>query len=198
MGRLLDHKASSEKRVRLYDLAAILWEPTEKTTPDKWGADNRVYPPTSGKPGQRDPLLTPYIVPYARGFDDNRYSRNVFVTGAQSGKTETILDVIGYRCDTRPVPILYVGPSREFLTDQFEPRLMGLFDEAPKLKRKLARGKRMKKTLKRVAGVTVAKSALHITSCTFCLLSLHHMHEFPCYVDLGKRRFVRRCQKGTE
>ncbi|KAB2666794.1 terminase [Brucella tritici] len=155
MARLLDHKTSSGRQARLYELAAILWEPTEKTTPDKWGADNRVYPPTSGKPGERDPFLTPYAVPFTRGFDDHRYTRNVLVTGAQSGKTESILDVIGYRCDTRPVPILYVGPSKDFLTDQFEPRLMGLFDEAPKLKAKLSRGKRMKKTLKRVAGVTV-------------------------------------------
>lgn len=94
-------------------------------------------------------------MPFERAFGDARYRRVVLVTGAQSGKTEAFLDIIGQRCDTRPVPILYVGPSREFLTDQFEPRLMRLFDEAPKLKAKLARGKRMKKTLKRVAGVTV-------------------------------------------
>jgi phage terminase large subunit GpA-like protein len=95
------------------------------------------------------------VIPFERGFDDPRYRRIVLVTAAQSGKTDAILDLIGMRCDTRPVPILYVGPSREFLTDQFEPRLMGLFDEAPKLKSKVSRGKRMKKTLKRVAGVTV-------------------------------------------
>src|SRR5690606_37643937 len=141
MARFLDTKDALSRLARLCEQAAILWEPTERTTPDRWGAKNRVYSPTTGKPGPRDPFLTPYIVPYARGFDDHRYTRNVLVTGAQSGKTETILDVIGYRCDTRPVPILYVGPSREFLTDQFEPRLMSLFDEAPKLKRKLARGK---------------------------------------------------------
>lgn len=90
-----------------------------------------------------------------RGFDDPRYRRVVMVTAAQSGKTDAFLDIIGERCDTRPVPIIYVGPSEKFLTDQFEPRLMALFDEAKKLKDKVARGKRMKKTLKRVAGVTV-------------------------------------------
>lgn len=95
------------------------------------------------------------MVPFERAFAGARYKRVVMVTAAQSGKTEAFLDIIGSRCDTKPVPILYVGPSREFLTDQFEPRLMALFDEAPKLKAKLARGKRMKKTLKRVAGVTV-------------------------------------------
>lgn len=155
MARLLDHKEGSKRQARLFDLAAILWEPSERLTADEWGAANRVYPPSTGKPGPRDPFLTPYVVEYERGFSDPRYRRNVLVTGAQSGKTEALLDVIGHRLDTKPAPIIYVGPSRDFLTDQFEPRLMGLFDEAPKLRAKLSRGKRMKKTLKRVAGVTL-------------------------------------------
>lgn len=79
----------------------------------------------------------------------------MLVTAAQSGKSDAILDIIGSRSDTRPVPIIYAGPNKEFLTDQFEPRLMALFDEAPRLKHKVARGKRMKKTLKRVSGVPI-------------------------------------------
>ena len=73
--------------------------------------------------------------------------------GAQMGKTDLELDLIGHRLDQRPAPILYVGPTREFVTDQFEPRVMTLLDEAPTLKAKVARGKRMKKTKKMVAGV---------------------------------------------
>lgn len=128
---------------------------TPRTTPDEWGAENRVYPPTTGMPGPRNPALTPYGIPFARAVAEARYRRVVLATSAQSGKTENILDIVGERLDTRPTPILYVGPSKEFLTDQFEPRLMALFDEAPALRRKLARGKRNKKTLKRVAGVTL-------------------------------------------
>lgn len=73
-------------------------------------------------------------------------------------KTEIYLDIIGERLDNRPVPILYVGPSKEFLTDQFEPRLVELFRQAPSLGRKVLGGidgKRQKRTLKRVAGVRV-------------------------------------------
>lgn len=128
---------------------------TPRTTPDAWGAENRVYPPTTGMPGPRNPRLTPYGIPFTRTIAAATHRRVVLATSAQSGKTEGILDVLGERLDTRPTPILYVGPSKEFLTDQFEPRLMALFDEAPALRRKLARGKRNKKTLKRVAGVTV-------------------------------------------
>ena len=73
------------------------------------------------------------------------------------GKTETFLDIIGERLSNRPAPILYVGPSKEFNTDQFEPRLNELFRQSP-LHRKMLGGidgKRQKKTLKRVAGVRV-------------------------------------------
>jgi phage terminase large subunit GpA-like protein len=95
------------------------------------------------------------MIPLGRAAVSGRFRRVVGVTAAQSGKTETILDIIGERLDTRPKPIIYVGPSKEFNTDQFEPRLMGLLDEAATLARKVVRGRRMKKTLKIVAGVRV-------------------------------------------
>ncbi|CUA90901.1 Phage terminase, large subunit GpA [Chelatococcus sambhunathii] len=135
--------------------ARILIRPTTRQTPDEWGADNRVYPPTSGVPGERNPYLTPYMVPFGRAVASGRYKRVVAVTCAQAGKTESFLDIIGQRLDQRPAPILYVGPSKEFLTDQFEPRLMELFDQAKTLAAKVSRGKANKKTLKRVAGVRV-------------------------------------------
>lgn len=95
------------------------------------------------------------MIPFARRVHEGRYRRCVAVTAAQSGKTDNILDVIGARLDQRPAPILYVGPSRDFVTDQFEPRLMALLDEAETLKSKVVRGRRMKKALKYVAGVRV-------------------------------------------
>lgn len=129
--------------------------PSPRITPDEWAERNRIYPETAGVPGPRNPFLTPYMVPWARAVHDGRYKRVVAVTAAQSGKTDSILDVIGARLDQRPAPILYAGPTKEFLTDQFEPRLMALFDEAASLRDKVIRGRRMKKTLKWVAGVRV-------------------------------------------
>ena len=101
--------------------------------------------------------MTPYTIPFAAQFGkDPKYRRVVLVTAAQSGKTEIFLDIIGERLDNRPAPILYVGPSKEFVTDQFEPRLAELFTQAVSLRSKVLGGldgKRQKKTLKRVAGV---------------------------------------------
>ena len=81
------------------------------------------------------------------------YRRVVAITASQSGKTDSLLDIIGARFDQRPASTIYVGPTKEFLTDQFEPRLMALLDEAPSLAEKVIRGRRMKKTLKWIAGV---------------------------------------------
>lgn len=69
------------------------------------------------------------------------------------GKSDTILDVIGQRLDQAPAPILYVGPNKQFITEQWEPRISGLLDEAPTLRAKVARGKRMTKTRKVISGV---------------------------------------------
>ncbi len=79
--------------------------------------------------------------------------RVILMFGAQTGKTDAVLDCCGQRLDQRPAPILYVGPNKQFLTEQFEPRVMSLLDEAPTLTNKIARGKRMTKTRKLVAGV---------------------------------------------
>lgn len=129
---------------------------TKHQTPDEWGAKNRIYGPETGVPGPRNPNLTPYTIPFMRGMSDPKWKRCILATSAQSGKTEAILDIIGERLDNRPAPILYAGPSLQFISDQFEPRLNDLFRQAPTLLSKVEggiEGKRQKKTLKRVAGV---------------------------------------------
>jgi len=93
------------------------------------------------------------VIEPERVIASGKYKRVVMVFGAQSGKSELMLDVAGQRLDQRPGPILYVGPNKQFLTEQFEPRVMALLDEAPSLMAKVARGKRMTKTRKVVAGV---------------------------------------------
>ena len=62
------------------------------------------------------------------------------VCGSQMGKTDAQLDLIGHRLSTNPGPIMYVGPSRQFVSERFEPRLMQLLDEAPTLADRVSRG----------------------------------------------------------
>lgn len=131
----------------------MLSRPSKKSTPDVWAAENRVYPSHADRPGPRDPTLTPYMIPFVRGFDDPRYQTIALACGAQMAKTEAELDVIGQRFDQRPTPTIYVGPSKDFLRDEIEPRLMAMIEQAPTLTDKLARGKRNRQFRKVVGGV---------------------------------------------
>jgi phage terminase large subunit GpA-like protein len=93
------------------------------------------------------------VIEPERAAASGNWRRVVLVFGAQTGKSEAMLDVAGQRLDQKPGPIIYVGPNKQFITEQFEPRVMALLDEAPTLTNKLARGKRMTKTRKVIAGV---------------------------------------------
>lgn len=143
----------AEKLALLFERAAVLAQPSKRTTPDVWGAENRVYPPTSALPGPRDPGKTPYTIPFMRATSSRLYRTTCLVMFAQGGKSEALLDIVGQRLDQSPTPILYVGPNKQFITEQFEPRVMALLDQAPTLKKKVLRGKRMTQTRKVINGV---------------------------------------------
>lgn len=137
----------------LFDRAAILAKPTKRSPPDVWARENRVYPPHDDRPGPRDPRLTPYLIPFVRGFDDVDHETITLVCGSRMGKTEGELDVIGQRFDQRPTPTIYVGPNKDFLNDEIEPRIMAMLDQAASLREKTARGKRNRKFRKVIGGV---------------------------------------------
>lgn len=122
-------------------------------TPDEWARRNRTYAPTSGWPGQREPSLTPYVIPPIRMVHGRTHKRVVFCCSAQSGKSEGVLDLIGERFDTSPVPTLYLGPTKQFLQEQWEPRIADLLNETPALRVKVARGKKWKVLRKLISGV---------------------------------------------
>lgn len=153
MTDLMQRRLSLKNGPGILRRASLLTKTSRPTDPDQWAIENRTHPQSAGVPGPRDPYLTPYIVAPARTIASCVTRRVVLVFGAQTGKTEMMLDVAGQRLDQRPAPILYVGPNKQFLTEQFEPRLMQLLDGAPSLEAKVARGKRMTKTRKIVAGV---------------------------------------------
>lgn len=133
--------------------AELLSRPSPRSTPDEWATLNRTYGPHTGHPGPRDPSLTPYMLPFSRAVASRRYRKVVMACAAQSGKSESLLDLIGQRLDQQPSPILYVGPSKQFVSERFEPRVMELLDQAPTLAAKVAREKKMSKTRKSIAGV---------------------------------------------
>jgi phage terminase large subunit GpA-like protein len=69
------------------------------------------------------------------------------------GKTEGQLDVIGQRFDQQPTPTIFIGPNKDFLRDEIEPRVMAMIDQAASLRDKLSRGKRNRMFRKVIGGV---------------------------------------------
>ena len=88
-----------------------------------------------------------------RGFDDLGHETIAMVCGSRMGKTEAELDVIGQRFDQRPTPTIYVGPNKDFLRDEMEPRIMAMIDQGSSLREKCARGKRNRMFRKVIGGV---------------------------------------------
>ena len=132
--------------------------------PDEWARENRVYPNDADLPGERRPEVTPYTIPFVRAVHARTHRKVVMVISAQTGKTESLLDVIGERLDTSPVPTLYVGPSDKAIREQIEPRIMQLIAESKSLRRKVARGKRMTKTRKTIGGVPLRLASAQSSS----------------------------------
>src|SRR5690606_38040807 len=125
-----------------------------RTSPPDWARKNRVYPETAGRPGTRNPDITPYMTPYALAIHARTHNRVEMVVSAQSVKSEKLIDVIVERLDTAMTPIIYVGPSKRFLTEQWEPRIDDLMKNTC-LRDRLAPPSRQKQTRKLINGVPV-------------------------------------------
>ena len=153
------HKAkslsASLKLPEFFERAASFLTPIDDHPPDEWASQNRSYSSKTGEPGPRNAHLTPYMVPFARRIWARTHASVIAITSAQSGKTDTLLDVIGQRLDVRPAPILYVGPGESFVETQFEPRLEHMLKQAPRLAAGMGTGKQSKTLVKKVRGVRV-------------------------------------------
>lgn len=93
------------------------------------------------------------MVPIMRSFAEPRYRRIVAVMGSQMGKTEAFWNVIGWRLDDDPTPILYVGPTQKLVESMSQDRVMKMLRSVPSLWDRLEKGKKNKITEKFVAGM---------------------------------------------
>lgn len=93
------------------------------------------------------------MTPIMRVFNDPKYRRIVAVMGSQMGKTEAFWNVIGWRLDDDPTPILYVGPTQKLVESMSQDRVMKMFRSVPTLWDRLEKGKKNKITEKYVAGM---------------------------------------------
>lgn len=80
----------------------------------------------------------------------------VFVCGSQMGKTDSFLmNLIGWKLDEDPQPMLYIGPTEKNVLSISRDRLAPMITSVPSLRDGLARGKADTLTAKYVNGVRI-------------------------------------------
>lgn len=138
---------------------------------------NRILPPGSAEPGRWRSARTPYLIPIMRAAVDPRYRRVVAVMGAQMGKTEFLLNLIGHRLDIDPAPVLFIGASQRQVEQISGTRVSRMIRSTPSLDAKLDKRKSSNKiTEKSVAGQPLrfawAGSAIELSSTPAALVLL--------------------------
>jgi phage terminase large subunit GpA-like protein len=136
-----------------YRATARLVAAPRKTTPDEWADDNRILPPGTAEPGKWRSSRTPWTVAICRAAVNPRVRRVINVTGSQTSKTETVLNIAGHKLDTDAAPMLFVGPTKSNVDTVIEPRVADMLKQCPSLASKTVTGRKAKKLAKSIAGV---------------------------------------------
>ena len=123
----------------------------------EWADENRILPRGSAEPGPWRTSRTPYMRAVMDAAIDPKYKRVVLVAGAQMSKTELLLNLIGYRMDIDPAPILFISASQRLAESESTSRLMPMIRSTPALLDKLDTSRsKLKITEKFIAGHRMA------------------------------------------
>ena len=142
-----------------------------------WADQNRILPAGSAEPGPWRSARAPYMVPAMQAAVDPKFRRVVLVCGAQMGKTELLLNLIGHRLDDDPAPVIFIGASQRQVESISTSRVSRMIRSTPSLDAKLDKRKSHNKvTEKTIAGQPFrfawAGSAIELSSTPAALVLL--------------------------
>jgi len=106
-------------------------------TVSQWADQNRILPKASAEPGRWRTSRAPYLQGVMDAVADPAIHTIVVVSSAQIGKTEAILNTIGYIIDRAPGPILYLMPTLEMSHALSKDRLAPMVADTPCLSGKV-------------------------------------------------------------
>lgn len=117
-------------------------KPQSRMTGSAWADNFRIVPPgTSPEPGPWRTVRTPYLREIVDAATDKKTERVVFCASSQVGKSEMLLNVLGYYADQEPAPQLMLQPTVEMAEAFSKERIEPMFQYSPGLKGKLEEGK---------------------------------------------------------
>ena len=117
----------------------VVWSPPEDLTVSQWADRYRVlHPMTSAEAGPWRTSRTPYLREIMDSVSDPRVERVTLVASTQVGKTECLLNVLGYSIDQDPGPALVVMPREDDVISLGQRRIRPMLDATPQLSRHIS------------------------------------------------------------
>ncbi len=150
--KLKSSKSCGKKQRGLFHLLERLSEPPEDLSPDAWGGKYVIFPQESAEPGPLDPYLTPYTIAFQRAAQNPIHRHVMAIIAAQAGKTVAVFNIIGHGHDTNPKPTIYVGPTRQNLSDIISPKFQTILENCERLWAKTLKGKKLTRFRKVIGG----------------------------------------------
>ena len=109
-----------------------IWLPPPDLSVSEWADEFRRLPPeASAEPGYWTTSRAPYQEAMMDAVSSRGVERVVMMTAAQIGKTELLLNVIGYFIDKEPSPILMMQPTLEMGEAFSKDRLSTMLRDTP-------------------------------------------------------------------
>lgn len=123
---------------RLFRECAQVVSPPPDLTVSQW-ADlyRRLSPESSAEPGQWRTDRAPYQREIMDAINDPAVETVVVMTSSQVGKTEILLNIIGYYIDYDPAPIMVIQPTLEMAKAFSKDRLSPMIRDTPALRGKV-------------------------------------------------------------
>ena len=115
----------------------IFYPPPDFTISEWADAERRIPPEASAEPGTWNTSRAEYQREIMNAVSDPLTERVVMMTAAQIGKTEIILNTIGYFIDQEPSPILLLNPTLEMGMSFSKDRLAPMIRDTPALTGKI-------------------------------------------------------------
>ena len=114
----------------------------ENITVSEWANKyRRLSSENSAEAGRWKTSRTPYLKDIMDSFSDDRINRIIVVASSQVGKTEMLLNLLGYVVDQDPGPIMYTLPVKEDGEDFSKRRLSAMIRDTVPVRNKMAKAK---------------------------------------------------------
>lgn len=135
---LMNETKVEYKTVKLFKRIAKILSPPPTLSVSEWADRYRkLSAESSAEPGQWNTNRAPYQRTIMDAINDSECEETIIMSSAQVGKTELILNIIGYYIDYDPSPILCLQPTIEMAQTFSKDRLAPMLRDTPALKGKV-------------------------------------------------------------